>query len=588
MKISLRQLAPLCAVAGALFVGQASAAVKVSEVFNGPYYDMSANGRGISMLFAPTGDGSHVVFGALYTYDNSGEPSWLILQDTFLENQFESDSVPVLRFTGGAFGFPYDNAGVASEQIGTATIRVDSCHSIYVDLTMDADSGFDDVELGDLAPVSGGSPNCVYQEEFTSCPAFSTPSAVVPRGCELSGVITQDVTLTNDITWVFNGLVRFGNDNANSMTLTIEPGTVMIGKGAASDYAYIEPGSRIIANGTPLAPIVWTSPQDGFIEGTVPQPGDVGGIVVSGNAPANACPEAPFDCRSEFDETLRFGGDQPHESSGEMSYIQVRYAGYVFAPNREVNSFTFQAVGDGTIIHHLQSYQGKDDCVEFFGGTAQVKYFACTQSGDDGVDWDLGFSGKLQYGLVEWGEGFGEDFGIEGASNPDSFDAMPRAIPTLANFTFLGHGHGSSGILHKQGSSGHIYNTIVKDFGTSCIEFRDTPATFDAAGTPESPTGDTTFDGVIVDCDTNFKTADGAPWQVGDFFNSSAFENNEEIDPMLEANGGYMPLMNSPALSNAAEVRAEHRGFIDQTSYRGGFDGMNDWTVPWTYKVNNH
>ncbi len=313
----------------------------------------------------------------------------------------------------------------------------------------------------------------------------------------------------------------------------------MIGKGASSDYLYINPGSKIIANGTPYAPIVWTSPQDGFIEGTVPAPGDVGGIVVSGNAPANACPDAPYNCFSEFDETQRFGGSDPHDSSGEMSYIQVRYAGYVFAPNREVNSFTFQGVGDGTIVHHLQAYRGKDDCVEFFGGTVKLKYFVCTESGDDGVDWDLGFSGKLQYGLISWGEGFGEDFGIEGASNPDSFDASPRAIPTLANFTFLGNGHGSSGILHKQGSSGHIYNTIVDGFGVSCIEFRDTPSTFNAAGTPAAPSGDTTFDGVIVHCGTNFKTADGAPWMVGDFFHSAAFDEQSggrpEADQLLLA-----------------------------------------------------
>jgi len=578
VKISLRQFAALCAVAGVLFVGQASAAVKLSDAFNGPYYDPTANGRGISMLFAPLANGSTVVFGALYTYLD-GEPTWLILQQTFLEFQFESTNVPVYQFTGGSFDFPFDPA--TSEVVGTATISANSCSSIYVDLDMNENSGFPDVELGDLQPV-GGTPNtCVYTEEFAGCPAFSTASTVVPRGCELNGVITQDVNLTNDTTWVFNGLVRFGNDNADSVTLSIEPGTVMIGKGQASDYAYISPGSSINANGRPWAPIIWTSPQDGFISGTTPSPGDVGGIVVSGNAPANACPEPPFNCFSEFDESLRFGGDSPNESSGEMSYIQVRYAGFVFAPNREVNSFTFQAVGNGTIVHHLQSYRGKDDCVEFFGGTVNVKNFVCTESGDDGLDWDLGYSGMGQYGLISWGSGFGENFGIEGANNPDGFDALPRATPTVANYTFLGNGQGASGILFKQGSAGRIYNTIVEGFPVSCIEFQNTPATYTAAGTPEMPSGASTFNGVIVNCDTDFKDADGAPWTVESFFNSGEFEDNAETNPMLN---GYMPTANSPARSGAAPVMGG--GFIDQTSYRGGFDGMNDWTVPWTIKPN--
>ncbi len=72
---------------------------------------------------------------------------------------------------------------------------------------MDPDSGFPDVTLGNLRPVDGVADTCVYKNEFASCPAFSQPSAIVPRGCELSGEITQDIHLTNDTTWVINGLV---------------------------------------------------------------------------------------------------------------------------------------------------------------------------------------------------------------------------------------------------------------------------------------------------------------------------------------------------------------------------------------------
>ncbi len=583
MKISLRKLAPLCMIAGALFAGEASAAIKASDVFDGNYFSPSESGRGISILFAPQADGSKTFFGAMFTYDEFNQPTWLILFSDFLENQFENTEVQIARVTGGAFGFPFDPGAVSENPVGTATVRLDSCNSIFIDLDMDPDSGFPDVTLGNLQPVDGPADTCVYKTEFASCPAFAQASAIVPRGCELNGVITQDIRLTNEITWVFNGLVRIGDDNANSATIRVDPGTVMIGKGASSDYLYISPGSKIFANGTPYAPIVWTSPQDGFIEGTVPAPGDVGGIVVSGNAPANACPDAPFNCFSEFDETQRFGGDDPRDSSGELSYIQVRYAGFVFAPNREVNAFTFQGVGDGTTVHHLQAYRGKDDGVEFFGGTVNMKYFVATEGGDDGVDWDLGYSGNLQYGLLSWGEGFGEDFGIEGASNPDSFDAMPRAIPTLANYTFLGNGNGSSGILYKQGSGGRIFNTIIDGFGVSCIEFKDTPATFDAAGTPAAPNEDVSaFNGVIVDCVTNFKTANGAPWTVDAFFRSAAFMNNQETDPKLT--NGYMPMSNSPALSGGVQVIDS--GFFDQTSYRGGFDGSLDWTVPWTFRPN--
>lgn len=579
MNISLRKLALFCAVAGALFIGTANAAVKWSDVFDGNYFSPSADGRGISILIAPQANGSNLFFGALFTYDDAGEPTWLILFAPFLEHQVENTEVDILRFTGGEFTGDFNPAMGVS--VGTATVRVNSCSSVFVDLDMDDASGFPDANLGNLQPVDGAASSCVYRTEFDGCPAFATASPVVPRGCELNGVYTQDITLTNDTTWVLDGLVRVGNDNANSATVTIEPGTVLIGAGQTADYLYVSPGSKIFANGTPGAPIVLTSPQDGFIEGTTPNPGDVGGLVISGNAPSNACPDAPFNCFSEFDQSQRFGGDDPNDSSGEISYFQVRYAGIEFQPNAEVNSFTFQGVGNGTTVHHLQAYRGQDDGIEFFGGTVNVKYMVVTEGGDDAVDWDLGYDGNLQYGLVIHGEGFGEDFGIEGASNPDSFDALPRATPTLANYTFLGNGNGDSGILFKDGSGGRIFNTIVSGFPTSCIEWADAPATYDAAGTPASPNTDVSaFNGVILDCPIDFLDDDGAPFALEAFFNSGAFENNEAANPQLNV---YMPTSNSRSLRDGVDIPDNE--FFDYTLYRGGFDGMNDWTSPWTHQV---
>lgn len=581
MDTLLRRLALFCAVAGALFAGTAGAAIKWSDVLDGNYFSPTESGRGISILSAPQADGSTLFFGALFTFDENGDPVWLVLFAPFLEHQFENTEVEVFRVSGGSFGFPFDAGAIVEDPVGTATVRLDSCSSLYVSLDMDDDSGFEDVELGDLQPVDGAAPSCVYRTEFEGCPAFASASPVVPRGCELSGVYNQDILLTNDTTWVLDGLVRIGDDNANSATVTIEPGTVLIGAGQTADYLYVSPGSKIFANGKPGAPIVLTSPQDGFIEGTTPNPGDVGGLVISGNAPSNACPNAPFNCFSEFDQSQRFGGDDPNDSSGEISYFQVRYAGIEFQPNAEVNSFTFQGVGDGTRVHHLQAFRGQDDGVEFFGGTVNVKYMVVTEGGDDAVDWDLGYSGNLQFGLVIHGEGYGEDFGIEGASNPDSFDAMPRATPTLANYTFLGNGNGDSGILFKDGSGGRIYNTIVSGFPTGCIEWDDAPATYDAAGTPASPNTDVSaFNGVIVDCASDFVDDDAAPYSVEAFFNSGEFTNNQAANPQLDV---YMPQPNSRSLMGGVDITTS--AYFDYTFYRGGFDGMNDWTTGWTHQV---
>ena len=564
------------AAAALLSVSTADAAFKWTDAMDGNYFSPSESGRGISIDYVPNKDGSGLLFGAVFSFEESGDNAWITFSGTALEHQYEVET-EIFLTTGGSFGFPFP--GVTNTPIGTATVTGNSCTSITVAFDFDdgIDLDVDDVTLEDLQPAVAN-PQCVYTEEFDGCPSFAEPLPGLDRACVLNGVYNnQDLVLTNDTTWLMDGLVRIGDDNANSSTISIEPGTQLIGGGGTADYLYVSPGSKIFANGKPWAPIVMTSDQDGFIAGTSPSPGDLGGLVVSGNAPCNDAPEAPFNCFSEFDQTQRFGGDNPDESSGEVSYMQIRYAGIEFQPNAEVNSFTMQAVGRGTKLHHLQAYRGQDDGIEFFGGNANVKYMVVTEGGDDGIDWDLGWSGKMQYGLVWHGEGFGEDHGFEAASNPDDFDAQPRATPVLANFTMLGNGQGGEGIRLKEGSAGQTWNSVVQGFASSCIHLTNA-ATYAAAGTPQDPTGVTAFGGVIINCDNNFRQDDDAPYDVEDFFFSVLPGVNEIADPMLDI---YMPMSGSPALSGGQPISGDD--FFDFTEYRGAFDGTNDWTEGWTY-----
>lgn len=577
MRRSIRTIATIGAIAGALVAGQAGAAVKLSNAFDNGYFSPSESGRGILVDYIPNPDGSGTFFAAAFVFDSEGNPVWVTFQGEFLEHQHVRDDVGIFRTTGGSFGFPFSEP--STEQIGTATVRINSCGSIDFEMSFNGGE-FEDITYEGLQPLGGANETCVYDDEFSGCPGFASAVPGIERACSLNGVYRNaDITLTNETTWVLDGLVRFGDDNSNSSTVTIEPGTVLIGGGGTADYLYISPGSKIFANGTPNNPIVYTSDQDGFIPETTPQPGDVGGIVISGNAPVNACPNAPYNCFSEFDSTQRFGGNDEHDSSGELTYTQVRYAGIVFQTDSEVNSFTFQGVGDGTTVHHLQAYRGQDDGFEWFGGTVNQKYLIVTEGGDDGFDHDLGFSGKVQYGLVYHGSGFGEDFGIEGAGNPDNFTAEPLATPIYANLTMIGNGNGDSAFLFKDGSAGQIWNSVATGFPTSCLEWADAPATYNNAGTPSNPTN-TAFMGVVLACNTQFLDDDGAPYTVADFFNSNQFVNNRTVNN-LQLNG-LQPGANSQAIGNGVIIADD---FFDSTSYSGAFDGSNDWTSPWGYQV---
>ncbi|GAK74425.1 hypothetical protein JCM19296_3 [Nonlabens ulvanivorans] len=78
---------------------------------------------------------------------------------------------------------------------------------------------------------------------------------------EISGVISTDMTLTNDRIWNLNGRTTV----TSGTTLTIEPGTIIkgfAGQGANASVLIIARGAKIEANGTATQPIVFTSTAD--------------------------------------------------------------------------------------------------------------------------------------------------------------------------------------------------------------------------------------------------------------------------------------------------------------------------------------
>lgn len=85
----------------------------------------------------------------------------------------------------------------------------------------------------------------------------------------LTGRITADRTLKAAYTYTLRDLVYV----TNGATLTIEPGTKIVGEKNTRGALIITRGSKIIANGTAAAPIVFTSDQAN------PQRGDWAGIV---------------------------------------------------------------------------------------------------------------------------------------------------------------------------------------------------------------------------------------------------------------------------------------------------------------------
>lgn len=421
----------------------------------------------------------------------------------------------------------------------------------------------------------------------SACPSFATQAAalagVTTPVCEIKGTITADTTLTSDIAWALSGKVTVGNDNANSATLTIQPGTKVFGKSGA-DYLVIARGSKIQAVGTASNPIIMTSVNDMLGLSNDESTGQWGGLVLLGKAPTNKCSQADLaNCKVEAEgEAGPYGGSNPDDSSGALKYVQVRYAGFEVIPDNELNGITFAGVGRGTTVEYIQVHNNVDDGIEFFGGTVDAKYVVLTGNRDDSLDWADGWTGRMQHVLIRQNPNNTKaNRGIEADNQSGNFTATPISKPKIANLTIIGNNFDgdddSEGILLRAGTSAELYNVIVtgpEKMG-ECFEINTT----ETANFANS--GDLVFRNSIIDCAEPFAnikdSAGNVTFDAKTWFESQP--NNLVGDALL---GGYIPAPNSPALANGYNVSNNVDGWFDSVNYIGAFDGTTDWTKGWT------
>ena len=408
---------------------------------------------------------------------------------------------------------------------------------------------------------------------FSGCPSFAKPAVDVPKACVLEGTYTKNLTLTNDITWLVSGAVLFGNDNKDSITVTVEPDTKIKGR-KGLDFVLVNRGSKMNAIGTPQHPIIMTGPLEQAA-------GEWGGLVIAGNAPVNGCTAGTALCEQTFEALpqYKYGGNTPNDNSGIYKYISIRYAGFEVRPNEELNCFTMMGVGSGTTIDFAQCHQGLDDGFEMFGGTVNLKHLVATENDDDGFDWQIGWVGKAQYVYVKTLPD-GSDHGIEADNNQNGHDSLPRSKGIISNFTMRGTGikAGGHGIVLRRGTAANIYNSVITNFGNTCITINDA-ATYAHAGTPAKLSGSLTMENSYVhNCITKtFNDVATNAFLVSDWF--KAQPGNVEGDPMLS---GYLPRANSP-LKTAGKPVPGNDPFFDAVNFVGAFANENDdWAKGWT------
>ncbi len=212
----------------------------------------------------------------------------------------------------------------------------------------------------------------------------------------LQGVLTTQ-TLDATKPYLLKGQVFV----PTGVTLTIPAGTILKGDKSSKATLIIQPGGKLIANGTSTKPVVFTSAQ---AVGERDR-GDWGGVILLGNAFVNQTAKPAIE---GITPTQNFGsvaadGATPatnaNENSGSLKYVRIEYAGIELTPNNETNSLTMGGVGNGTTIEYIQTSFGGDDNYEWFGGTVNGKYLVSHSAWDDDFDTDFGWGGNVQYGL---------------------------------------------------------------------------------------------------------------------------------------------------------------------------------------------
>ena len=446
--------------------------------------------------------------------------------------------------------------------------------------------------------------------EAPQCPEGTLESEVLlgKKVCSLTGEVTSDLTLVAGNYYKLDGKVAIGKDmgadgtksGGVSAKLTIEPGVTVFGE-SGNDYLVVMRGSDIHAVGTSSAPIIMTGRQDILGEADIVNTrGLWGGLVILGQAPINKCSFSTAGsatsagtridpCEKEVEGSAgdTMGGELPNDSSGSLKYVRVQYAGYEVFPGNELNGITFGGVGNGTVVDYIQVHNNQDDCVEFFGGTVDVKHLICTGAGDDNLDIDWGYQGRMQYVLVQQSNGVGDHVVESDNTNADAAVAYltePRSNPIVANFTFLSSGLDEIFKL-KEGVSGQYYNgvAVVKDGSTNCIETTFAETAQDGAVTPHF-----SMNSVAMQCNGFIKT-DGLASVAQ--IESIVREGTNNLYGANSGGGSYVNTLSGPvngSAETAATVTAipstyNADGFFDTTDYIGAIKGATDtWYKKWT------
>ena len=460
---------------------------------------------------------------------------------------------------------------------------------------------------------AAGCPTIADPQGLTDAGTISGPTGTW-RVCTLPSVIRTSSTLPKvaGLLYQLNGRVNVGCDGGftaptagaplanpssltvgcgttaltadTNVTLTIAPGAILFGQTGQSWLA-VNRGNRLIAAGSQSQPIVFTSRDNVLGLNDDTSQGQWGGVVLMGRARVTDCTTgsvASNTCERQTEgapDPARFGGTDDSYNAGRMSFVQIRYSGFILGANVELQSLTAEGIGSATQLDHIQSFNSSDDGAEFFGGQFNVKHYIATGADDDSMDVDTGARANFQHVLLLQRPGRGDAL-MEIDSNGNEADT-PRTTLRVVNFTAVqpqtsadNEANDQAATLFRGNSDTTLVNGVIVAPNNECIRMNGSGAANASTLTARS---------VALTCNATKYIGTGSytAAQVATSFGSGANNNNDALTSTLT--NLFVNGTNEDAVA-AFDASTLSSFFDTPTPNRIGaaWTGNNGWYTGWT------
>jgi hypothetical protein len=249
---------------------------------------------------------------------------------------------------------------------------------------------------------------------------------------------------------------------------------------------------------------------------------------------------------------------------------------------------------------------GNDDGFEWFGGTVNSKYLISTGILDDDFDTDNGFSGKVQFGLVQrfrttadvsTSQAFESDNDAQASYN------QPFTSATFSNVTAIGPiqdtswtpGSGANQFSTRFGAAAQIRRNSRQSIHNSVFigwprgfEFAQVPTMIAAAGDSIEIRNNSWYGvkgAVLTLAGGTAPAGIDANWLAKPAYGNvvdksspagamieNAFATNADFNPAIKAGS---PLQSSASFSGKSDD-----AYFEKVTHRGAF-GLQRWDLPW-------